>query len=304
MPPKKFDQEEIFMNTRIHIQVYSSLGTVKTKEKLQQAFKCFDDVVKKYTRFDSKSELSKLNNSGGKPHKVSKEFFELIKFMLHLSKVTNGVYDPTIIDLLETYGYKAGGNFEELDDPDLYEKIQEVISSRPIPNAIELDEKNLKVTLAKRQRIDLGSIGKGYAIDLAYDALEGVDSLMINAGGDIRVKGPKPDGKPWTISLKYAQLPNKKVHKEDSLGVIELNEGSVCGSGGWSRKVRFFHHLLNPKTGTPINEISQTYVQAPTAMEADAWSTVLFVMGEEGLELLPEDCKGILVDESGAVTSH
>lgn len=299
MLPKKFEQEEVFMNTRINIQVFSDLGTVKTKEKLQEAFRCFDYVVKKYTRFDPKSELSKLNNSGGMPHKVSKELFELIEYMLELAKETNGAYDPTIIDLLESYGYKADSDFTELDDPKLYENIQKLIKARPSPSEIKLDKKNLTLTLAKRQRIDLGSIGKGYAIDLAYEKLKDTHSFMINAGGDIRVKGPKPDGNPWTISLYYAQLPNKKLHKDMTLGNVELNQGSICGSGGWARKVRYFHHLLNPKTGIPINEISQTYVQAPTAMEADAWATVLFVTGKAGLKLIKNPIKGIIVNSSG-----
>jgi len=334
MYTRKIEQEQVFMNTIIRITLYSDKSTIYSQEKIQQAFDCFGQVVKKYTRFNSKSELAKLNNSGGKPFKVSADFFYLIEYMLDLSKLTDGSYDPTIIDLLETYGYGENRNFEALDDPDLFKNIQQLIAHRPKPTEIKLDKKNLTVQLAPRQRLDLGSIGKGYAVDLAYDVLSDFPAFMINAGGDIRVKGPKPesetseeeeaskeempkqktpkgemlkeaspDDNNWQIALYKAQLPNKALQQDNLLGTINLKEGSVCGSGGWARKVRFFHHLLNPKTGMPINEISQTFVIAPTAIEADTWATVLFTLGEKGLELLKsKKLAGIVVDKDGKIS--
>lgn len=323
MYTRKIEQEQVFMNTIIRITLYSDKSTIYSQEKIQQAFDCFGQVVKKYTRFNSKSELAKLNNSGGKPFKVSADFFYLIEYMLDLSKLTDGSYDPTIIDLLETYGYGENRNFEALDDPDLFKNIQQLIAHRPKPTEIKLDKKNLTVQLAPRQRLDLGSIGKGYAVDLAYDVLSDFPAFMINAGGDIRVKGPKPESEPseevddddealqegrpdnnnWQIALYKAQLPNKALQQDSLLGTINLKEGSVCGSGGWARKVRFFHHLLNPKTGMPINEISQTFVIAPTAIEADTWTTVLFTLGEKGLELLrSKKLAGIVVDKDGKIS--
>lgn len=304
MNTRKIEQEQVFMNTIVRITLYSNKSTIFSQEKIQEAFGCFDSVVKKYTRFNSKSELAKLNNSGGKPFQVSEEFFGLIQTMLELSNLTNGSYDPTIIDLLETYGYGENRSFEELDDPKLYDKIQQLVKTRPHPSQIKLNHKNLTVKLAPRQRLDLGSIGKGYAVDLAYAVLDEFPAFMINAGGDIRVKGPKPDGSSWQVGLDYSQLPNKKLHTKKLLGTIELNKGSICGSGGWARKVKFFHHLLNPKTGTPINDISQTFVIAPTALEADPWATVLFTLGKSGLQLLKDKgFTGIVVDNNGQISS-
>lgn len=302
MQTRKIEREQVFMNTIVRIILYSDKPTIFTEEKLQEAFNCFADVVKKYTRFNSKSELAKLNNSGGKPQKVSREFFELIEFMLNLVNLTNESYDPTIIDLLESYGFSKDKNYEVLDDPGLFDRIQKLVQTRPNPSQIKLDRENYTVILAPRQRLDLGSIGKGYAVDLAYQVLEDFPAFMVNAGGDIRVKGPKPDETPWEVGLDYSQLPNKKLHQEKLLGTIQLTDGSICGSGGWARKVKFFHHLLNPKTGTPINEISQTYVVAPTALEADPWATVLFTMGRPGLDLLEErGYTGLILDKNSKI---
>jgi len=290
------------MNTTVRITVYSDKSTIYTQEKFQEAFDCFTQVVKKYTRFDSSSELAKLNNSNGEAFKVSPEMFRLIKYMLELSNLTNGRYDPTIIDLLEAYGYGEGRNFEELNDEELYSKIKKLVESRPHPRDIILDEKSLTVKLAKRQRLDLGSVGKGYAIDLAYEVLDVFPALMINAGGDIRVKGPKPDKNEWSIGLYKTPLANRPIQESQLFGTVTLKGGSVCGSGGWVRRVRFFHHLLSPHTGTPINETSQSFVFAPTALEADAWATILFILGSKGLAQLEKNgYEGIVVDQAGKI---
>lgn len=304
MLTRKIEQQEVFMNTTINIQLYSDKSTVYSHEKIQKAFGCFAKVVEKYTRFDPASELSLLNNSSGNPHKVTKEFFELIEYMLQLSVLTKGSYDPTIIDLLETYGYKSTYDFQSLEDPELLNKIMTLVKVRAKPTEIILNSKDLTVQLAKRQRLDLGSIGKGYAVDLAFDELKEFPAVMINAGGDIRVKGPKPDKKAWKIGLYYGQLPNQELHQESSLGTIDLVDGSVSGSGGWARKVKFFHHLLDPQTGIPINEVSQTYVLAPSALESDAWSTVLFTMGEKGLFLLEKKgYQGLIILSNGKIST-
>ena len=303
MQVRKFEQDKVFMNTIIRITLFSDKSTVHTQEKIQKAFRCFDQVVKKYTRFSPKSELSTLNNSGGKVARVSKELFELIEYMLKLAKMSDGSYDPTIIDLLETYGYDQNSNFEGLDDPKLYDRIQELIKIRPHFSNIVLNKENLTIELARRQRLDLGSVGKGYAIDLAYEELTEFPAFMINAGGDIRVKGPKPEGRKWEIGLQRTQAPNKGIVSEELIGKVQMNHGSLCGSGGWARKVKFFHHLLNPKTGMPINSISQTFTHATTAMEADAWATILFTLGTDGLKLLEEQgISGMVVENNGSVS--
>lgn len=279
------------MNTNISIQVYSDLGTVKTKEQLDKAFAMFDLVVKKYTRFDNSSELSRLNKSNGKLYQVSTEFFELIEYLLELSQITNGVFDPTIIDLLELYGYDKNQSYEQLDDPTLLNKIKTYLSRRPTPSSIELYKETSEVKLVKGQRIDLGSIGKGFAVDLAHNVLsESFKAFLINAGGDVRIKTDKTIKPTWIVDLFRAPLPNQAPVEDASWGQLELSGNiSVAGSGGWVRRIKFFHHLLNPKTGLPQNIVSQTFTIADNAISADAWATILFLMGKAGTELAAQN---------------
>ena len=274
------------MHTIVNITVISDKGTVFTNDALEKAFQAFKDVAQKYTRFNPKSELSQLNNAvKGVAQPVSSVLFKLISEALHVSELTDGLFDPTIIDILEAYGYGVNADFAKLDNPNLVKEINELLLTRKSYKLIKLNATDRSVTLAPNQRLDLGGIAKGYAIDLAHDVLlSNFDSFIINAGGDIRAHGLKEDDQPWIVGLEKApQFINDKY--DSSWANIELNNLAIASSGAWSRKIKFFHHLINPKTGLPIEETTQVFTIAKTAMQADVWATALFMLGKDGLDL-------------------
>ncbi|MCA9382173.1 FAD:protein FMN transferase, partial [Candidatus Dojkabacteria bacterium] len=206
------------MNTKISIHVNSNHSREFVYEYINKAYEQFEYVVKNFSRFDPKSELSVLNSSSNKWTKVSDELFDLISFALDVSDKTNGIFDPTVIDILEKYGYDKDYNFSKLDDPEIKKRIDDLIRTRPNYKAVELNAKRKKVKLVDNQGIDLGAIGKGYAIDLAYDVLEKkFKNFFINAGGDIRVKGVNTIDKPWKIKLEYRD----KKGTAETLGFAE-----------------------------------------------------------------------------------
>lgn len=276
---KLLSDQRIFMNTTVEFTACTNISRDKVYTIFDQAFQQFHFVIERFSRFDSKSELSRLNQSAGTKYQVSKELFELIKFALDIARKTNGYFDPTIIDFLEGYGYNKHYDFSKLNKPELVKKeIQKLLKSRSSFKDIKLDKNTQTITLKKGQRIDLGSIGKGYAIDLAYNKLLPLKNFVINAGGDIRVKGADKNKESWKISLK---VPTMKP-----LGYIKLKDKAVCCSGSWARKVKSFHHLINPKSGDPQNDLKAIFVIANTAMDADAWSTALFILGRKAEEAI------------------
>jgi len=132
--------------------------------------------------------------------------------------------------------------------------------------------------------------------------LDKFPAFIINAGGDIRAKGLNVQGKPWKVALYKTQLPNQRITDDYILGFIDLNNASVASSGGWARRVSFFHHLLNPKTGMPENISTQSYVIGKTALTSDAWATILYLTGQAGLELLEKNgLQGLVISESGQI---
>jgi len=127
--------------------------------------------------------------------------------------------------------------------------------------------------------IDLGGIAKGYAVDVAAEALtqRGVHSALINAGGDLRVVGPNRDGGSWRIGLRHPLAPSRLL-----LSVLVEDE-AVATSGNYFRYFtvggRRYGHLLHPRTGTPADRALSATVVAQSAMRADGLATAAMVHG-------------------------
>lgn len=275
------------MNTLVAIKLNSGLGTIKSNDLIEEAFSKFDYVVKKYSRFDPNSNLSKLNNQSGKTVHISKELFFLIKTALTLAKLSDGLFDPTIVDLLEIYGYTSKYFRHEVKD--LTAEIKNILNNRPKWQDIELDEHKSTIKLKPTQRIDLGNIGKGYAIDLATKVLLPSENFLINAGGDIYAHGKNEKGRIWDVGLCLSS-DTKKI-----FGKIKLKNSSLACSGSAAIKLKNFHHLLNPKTGRPMQGIDQSFVLHQSAMLADGYATMLFLTGKRGLDILEKQKIGGLI---------
>lgn len=269
------------MNTDITVHIVSEKQqTIKTKDAIESVFSEFDRIVKKFTRFNEDSELSNLNRSSGEWVIVSSEFFNLIKYMLELNKRTNGTFDPTIIDFLEVYGYNKDYDFSKLDNPSLDEMVRDIASNRAKASDIELNENELSVKLVKGQKIELGGCGKGYALDQSKDILLnlGFDNFLIDGGGDLISNGTNEKGKDWEVGL-YVFENNEKTLK----GSTKLVNEAIASSGGWARKVKQFHHLINPNSGTPENKFNTVFVRSKKAILADSLATTLFVGGMDSV---------------------
>lgn len=282
--------EKNFMNTVITIKVVQQdESTVGINNAIEDAFGEFDRIVKQYTRFNENSELSNLNRNSGSWVNISDEFLTLIQYMLDLAKKTDGAFDPTIIDFLEIYGYDKNYDFSKLNNPQLDQMVQKKLDERKSFRNIEVDEENKRVKLEKGQRIDLGGIGKGYAIDCAFNKLDGggIKNFLIDAGGDIRAKGKNDKNSFWKVDLKHKDENDKEI----IIGEVELKDSSLACSGSWARKVKQFHHLINPKTGKPENSKRTVYVEAKTGIESDSWATAIFVGGENVIKNAPHDLK-------------
>lgn len=277
---KIITEQRLFMNTTISITVVRPLAsTVEVQSAIEVAFGEFSRIVAQFTRFNENSELANLNRRKGKPTKVSEEFFMLIKKMIEMYEKTDGAFDPSVTDFLEAYGYDSTYDFTKLDDPLLSRKINDLVQKRKEWTDVSLNEKTLQVTLNPEQKIDLGGIGKGYAIDCAASKLMKVsENFLIDGGGDIYAHGKNEKSETWVAALKTMNIDRV----EQVIGGMELHNEALASSGSWARKIKQFHHLLDPKTGTPVEkDYSTVFVKAPTATDADAWATALFVGGRE-----------------------
>lgn len=143
-------------------------------------------------------------------------------------------------------------------------------------------------------QIDLGGIAKGYAIDQAIEAMQaaGCEGGLVDVGGDVRVFGPPPRGERWHVGLR-------DPFSGEVLMNLAIDDRAVCTSGNYARFVevggRQYSHIVDPRTGHPADLVPSVTVVAPVAMTADGWATALSVLGEEGLELLPDEVEAMMI---------
>jgi thiamine biosynthesis lipoprotein len=249
-----------------------------------------------FSRFDPHSELSRLNR--GEVEGVSCELWSLLRAALRAEDITGGLVTPCVLDALEAAGYDR--SFERVGaGPPL-------AGSEPVPAAggeIYLEPARRRVRLPAGKRLDLGGFGKGWAADRCARRLGKFTSTLVDAGGDIAVSAPRPDGQPWRIAIAHPTQPGR------SLAVLPLLYGGVATSGRnlrrWSQAGQPHHHLIDPRTGRPAEtDVMSASVLAPTALEAETAAKAALILGSRAglawLEARPR-LAGILVLEDGRV---
>jgi thiamine biosynthesis lipoprotein len=139
------------------------------------------------------------------------------------------------------------------------------------------------VTLQRPLVLDLSSVAKGLAIDLAVRALEAYSDVCVEAGGDLYVKGGNEQGARWRIGIQHPRLEHEVAH------VLSVTNCAVCTSGDYARRQADGkgHHLLDARSGQSPQHLASATVLAPTALAADGLATAAFVLGpERGQRLL------------------
>ena len=231
-------------------------------------------LERSWTRFRPDSELNVLNASTGRPLAVSDELFGAVRHALDAHALTGGAYDPTVLHAVEAAGYDR--TFEAVGDTD-----DDASAVRPPGcSGIVLDAEQRTITLPHGVGIDLGGIGKGLAADLVVADLFrlGADGALVNIGGDVRVAGAAvgPDG--WIVEIEDPFRP-------DEPGIcVAIADGAVATSSRlekrWRRGRTQMHHLIDPRTGAPIDtDIVTVSVVAGEAWWAEALAKMVFVLG-------------------------
>lgn len=289
---------QIAMGTLVEI---SAVGAPdKTKPAIYAAFQEIKRV-EDLTSFHKSSGLTELNRSGGEgAMKSDPELVELLKKSLVFSELSGGAFDATVGPLAQLW------NFSGVSGPRLPDS-QEVTQTLPLIGwkKLEVDaDKNTISLPSKGMAVDLGAIAKGYALDRAADKIRsfGIESALINAGGDIVAFGTREPGKPWRIGIQDPRNPSGII------AVAEINDRAVVTSGDYERFFmegdKRYHHILDPQTGYPAQGVQSVTIVAPDGVTADALSTAVFVLGKrKGLDLVEAmpDVACLIVDSEGMV---
>lgn len=276
----------VAMDTLITAAVVGDFARCDAEAALEQALRWFGLVEAACSRFDARSEVSRLARRAGQPTNVSPILFEAVALALEMASLTGGAFDPAVGALLAERGFDHN-----------YRTGQRADSSGVLGSwrDIELDRDALTITLRRPMLLDLGAVAKGLAIDLAFGELKDVTGAFVEAGGDLRVGGVNELGQPWRVGIWGARGP-----RSDGEQTLTPGTAAVCTSGGYARRLaNGEHHLCDPRRGVAPATLSATVI-ASTAAAADALATAAFVLGPEaGIELLERaGVKGCVVSET------
>jgi FAD:protein FMN transferase len=276
------DRTEAIMGTRVYVELWAGNAAQGNAaiEAVMNEMRRIDALMSHY-RPDS--ELSRINRRAAlEAVPVDRELYDLIKLSTHFSQITDGAFDITYASVGYLYNYPLHVHPSEA----------EIKAALPAVNwrYLEFDDAHRSIRFARPgMRIDLGGIGKGYAVDRGVAILKarGIRHAIVTAGGDSYVLGDHL-GRPWLVSIAHPDFPDdpSKVVTR-----IPLSDSAISTSGDYERYfdengVRY-HHIIDPRTGHSASKVRSATVLGPTATDTDGMSKTAFVLGpEKALEII------------------
>jgi len=257
-----------------HLGTFVTVTVYAEPEKSQTAINAaFDefravDALLSIHRNDSALALA----NGGRT--ASAELQAIIRQSLAIAHDTEGAFDPTIRPLADLWGFIKKEGYR-LPRPDELHAVLPRVDYRKI------SIRNNRLHFATPgMSIDPGGFGKGYAVDRAIAALQrhGITRALVKAGGDLRVIGLPPGQPHWAV---FIEDPKKKGQRV----AVHLKSGAVSTSGNYENFFeadgRRYGHLLDPRTGQPVQGLAACTLTAPTCLESDSYATAACILGFE-----------------------
>lgn len=287
----------IKLNTAVQITIYDS----QDKALLDDCLALCDKYELVFSRTNEKSELYKLNhrkdtsdkdpNADGQttPYPVSgtadtwhisEDLASLLSQGLSITRESDGAFDIAIAPLTSLWDFTAED--PKVPDDAAIQKALPLCSS----DGVTIDGQDITLPSDDIQ-FDVGAIAKGYIADRLKDFLvkKGVNSAIINLGGNVLCIGSKPDGTPFKVGIQ-----KPFADRNETEAVMDIAGKSVVSSGIYERCFKqggkLYHHILNPQTGYPYdNGLISVTIISDQSVDGDALSTTCFALGlKDGLK--------------------
>lgn len=275
---------EIFaMDTVMRLTACGANG----QEAVNAATAAINALDRALDRTSPDSQVSAVNAGAGSAVEASDQLLALVNAALEYGAATGGAFDITVAPVMDAWGFTT--DQKQVPSQETLEALLPLVDSGLVTT-------DGGIALSSGQSIDLGGIAKGYTSDCVEEILreQGVASGVITLGGNVYVQGESPDGDPWQIAI---QDPSS----DGAFATLRLTDAYAITSGGYQRYFeqdgRIYHHIVDPATGYPADSglLSVTVVAAANGPDrssngyclpgngtmCDAFSTALFVMGEE-----------------------
>ena len=247
------------------------------------------------SNFDPDSSLSRFNQQAGKGKtSLPPELYELLTIARQFSIMTSGDFDITVGPLMELW--RDSSSLGRLPDRDTLSRVLGQVGYEKL----KLYDHRQAELLHPAMKIDLGGIGKGYAVDRVANRLKtaGVNAALINFGGSsIYALGTPPGEQGWEIGL---QATDGRLR-----GVVYLRDMALSTSGSmgkfWNIGGKRYGHLIDPKSGMPVLESRMATVITASATTAEALTKPLVLRGKNALQIVAQipQTEAIIISENG-----
>jgi thiamine biosynthesis lipoprotein len=253
-------------------------------------------IETKYSRYRPDSIVSRINAAAGlESVECDDETVALFGYAEALYQASGGLFDITSGVLRRAWNFREA----RIPPPEQLQPLLALIGWGDVqwlPGAV-------RIALPRPgMEIDFGGFGKEYAADRAAAILaeQGVRHAYVNLGGDMRIVGPQPDGSPWMIGIQDPR------NHDATVAAIPIESGALTTSGDYERYFdidgRRYCHILNPKSGMPVETWRSVSVLAPLAVAAGSYSTIAMLKGDGALAFLDEsNLPYLAVDREGKV---
>ncbi len=290
--------------TYVEIAAYGDVGACrKTFDAAVAACRAYERRLS--TRLPH-SDIARLNAAKGRAVAVHSETAGIIEAAKRYCALSEGFFDITVQPAVKLWDFQRG----------VLPCANELAAAASHINwrGVDVVKKNGQwlVRLSDPEaQVDLGGIAKGWIADRLVELIEcdkhevsGIVGIKVNLGGNVAVKGAKPDGASWVVGVRDPNNP------AEIIATVEVSEGAVVTSGTYERCFlsggRLYHHVLDPKTGAPVStDMASASVVARTALDAEGFSTTLLALGMERgcafTESEPSICSAILIGCGGRV---
>ncbi len=252
--------------------VMGSLCTITAygpKAAVNQAFdelKRIDGILSNYK---DDSELTRLNREG--KVRPSAELAEFLRECLRYGDLSDGALDVTVAPLVKLWGF-----FDQKHRVPTREEIETALQRVGREKIVFEDS---TVRLIEGAEIDSGAVGKGFGVDRAVSVLKqaGIASALVDFGSTVYALGAPPGKDGWAVAIR------DPFQTDRTLGSLTIHDASVSTSGDYEKRFeedgKKYGHILDPRTGRPVEGVASVSVLASSATASDALSTAIFVSG-------------------------
>lgn len=279
------------MGTSYHISYQLPQGADETA--IQAAIdKRLQDINDSMSTYQDDATISKFNRlAKDTPITIDADFDHVLDASRQVYKLSGGAFDPTVMPLIETWGFGSTMTVERLQSPPTALEIAQAKALVDFESVIQKDK-----TIYKSKdgvALDFSAVAKGYGVDVIADVLKNnyqIRNYMVEIGGEVATSGVSAQQQPWQIAID-APIEGSTVSERQTVAVIRqpMNSGNtmhLATSGNYRNSVVFdgkhYSHTIDPTTGEPIvGGAPSVTVAAETVALADAWATALTAMPYE-----------------------